>query len=255
MKICLTSDLHGHLPEIPECDILVIAGDICPHIAQPGSMRDVCFQRTWLNREFKWWCDKVPAKHIVATWGNHDFVGQKVKLDFAADQIRCTMLVDEPVEIEGLTFWGSPWSSWFHDWAFNPPRVGGDKFLATKYAMIPECTDVIISHGPPTGLGDRTADGFLTGSLALLDRIEQLSASLLVCGHIHESQGSFTYKRADGGTTQVVNASMLDRAYQPVNLPFMARFEDQSLVGIYMDDHKDLLTDEFRRPSSFQIGR
>lgn len=50
MKIVATSDFHGVLPpveSIPECDVLVIAGDVCP-------LRDhgVEFQRSWLLTNF-----------------------------------------------------------------------------------------------------------------------------------------------------------------------------------------------------------
>lgn len=50
MRIAATSDLHGHLPEVPDCDLLLIAGDICP--LEDGSIR---VQGRWLDTELLGW--------------------------------------------------------------------------------------------------------------------------------------------------------------------------------------------------------
>ena len=64
VTVCATADLHGWLPPISPCDLLLIAGDICPPTDQ----------RHWLDTNFRTWLVDSPARHVVATWGNNDVV-------------------------------------------------------------------------------------------------------------------------------------------------------------------------------------
>ena len=50
--------------------------------------------------------------------------------------------------MEGVKVYGSPWQPWFGGWAFNLER-GPD--IAAKWALIPDDTDVLLTHGPPAG--------------------------------------------------------------------------------------------------------
>ena len=50
MKIVALSDLHGTLPTfVPECDVVVIAGDILPLNIQRKIDESIC----WLCNDFK----------------------------------------------------------------------------------------------------------------------------------------------------------------------------------------------------------
>lgn len=73
MKIIVTSDLHGTLPEIKtEFDLLLICGDICP-----VWNHDRRYQKEWLNTDFADWIKSLPYKNalsrVVCIAGNHDY--------------------------------------------------------------------------------------------------------------------------------------------------------------------------------------
>src|SRR4051812_33105513 len=135
IRVCATSDLHGHLPAIPECDLLLLVGDLCPHgfadqdgKALPGcSIRtELSFQRHWVATHLNPWLkdvrDSSGCREILATWGNHDFIGEDWGL---VDHIECTILNDAMHEFEGYTIYGTPWVGMFdycgplgRPWAF-----------------------------------------------------------------------------------------------------------------------------------------
>lgn len=213
MKIICVSDLHENLIDIPECDILIIAGDL-----SFAFYNDLSAKHEFLCTKFKDWLDKVPAKEIVFIAGNHD---QSIESWGYPDNagLRCHYLQDSCVELFGIKIWGTPWQPWFYDWAFNAPVTGGEKFLSTKYKDIPQDTDIIVSHGPPYGYGDKTHTGEHVGSHALLDTIQSIKPTLVVCGHIHPGRGEYTYKHDENTATFIVNASIVDNEYKPVYSP------------------------------------
>jgi hypothetical protein len=56
--------------------------------------------------------------------------------------------------------------------------------------MIPDDTDVLITHGPPHGVLDAAMDGFLCGCEELLDAVTtRVKPRLHIFGHIHEGYG------------------------------------------------------------------
>ncbi|SFS33448.1 hypothetical protein SAMN05660206_101200 [Sphingobacterium wenxiniae] len=71
--------------------------------------------------------------------------------------------------------------------------------------MIPDDTDILITHGPPFGILDETVYGKRTGGEELLLRVYQVKPKYHIFGHIHEDHGSFTK-----GETTFINNSILD---------------------------------------------
>lgn len=115
---------------------------------------------------------------------------------------------------DGIKIWGSPWQPEFRGWAFNLQR--GDKILE-KWNLIPSDTDILITHGPPLGFGDKLTSGARVGCVELLATVRQrVRPRLHVFGHIHDNPGQWT----DGATT-FVNAAACDRKYRPVQAPVL----------------------------------
>ncbi len=203
MRIVCISDTHNQLDRlrIPPGDLLIHAGDLSGR----GSHKELARQLGLFAA--------LPHRHKVVIAGNHDWGFQ---LDHAASRALVTgavYLQDEAVTIEGLRIYGSPWQPWFLDWAFNYPR---GQSLAPIWDRIPEGTDLLITHGPPLGHGDRTVSGEDVGCPALLDAIRRIKPRLHVFGHIHEGYGV-----TQEGPTTCVNASSCTEDYHPTNAPIV----------------------------------
>lgn len=116
--------------------------------------------------------------------------------------------------VSGLHFWGSPWTPEFCDWAFN--LTCGEE-CSEKLAMIPEETDILVTHGPPYGIGDFCVSGKSAGCRELLSEVQnRIKPILHVFGHIHEAYGVTQLHE-----TTFVNASTCNLAYVPCREPII----------------------------------
>jgi len=212
MRLVVTSDCHGKLlhARIPAGDVLILGGDILAnHSGNPDT--DAALQLDEL-RDLDARCGRLGFKHVVMIAGNHDWLFERVKGAHHALK-NIVYLEDSGTEIDGVKFWGSPHQPWFYDWAFNHPRNGRE--LAHYWSLIPDDTDVLITHGPPFGILDLPfGKGDPAGCELLLMRVKEVKPRVHIFGHIHGSYG-----QQQIGTTLFVNACLCNELYQPVNPP------------------------------------
>jgi len=227
MRIVALSDQHGHLPEVQPCDLLIVAGDVCPDRIGPSFARHhPARQKAWFDEQARPWVAAAPAAHKILTWGNHDWCGQDCSFDGDSPEVAPStalqILVDagtsvpRPGAVGGaISVWATPWSRRFMDWAFMRSRED----LAAGYAAIPEHVDILVSHQPPYGLGDHAVDeqsGQIEhlGSHELLAAIARVKPRLVICGHIHSGYGCF-----ESAGTPIYNVSIVNEHYRVVRPP------------------------------------
>ena len=212
MIIYAISDTHGKLDfDIPECDLLLHAGDIAPWYGG-WTLND---QLDWFDTKFVEWAKSVPAKHVVLIPGNHDFVCEQGLIAVNENlPDNCHIIHDKLIEIEGLKVFGTSWQPRFCNWAFNCSDTKDD--LYRRYKAIPEAVDVLLTHCPPKGACDVVQDGFNAtganlGSSSLMLRLYELQPKPLVniCGHIHSAYG-----QSNIGETKIYNVSVVNEKYE-----------------------------------------
>lgn len=218
MEITFISDTHHLVRDdedrafmtsmLPGGPILVHSGDVSARGTE------------WEIRKFLEWFSSLPYAHKILISGNHDFFFEIAKPEevkaLIAEYPGITYLNDSGVIIEGIKFWGSPVTPYFHNWAFN--RY--DHEIEEHWNKIPNTIDVLITHGPPKGILDLTTyTSENVGCPKLLNRIKQIKPRVHAFGHIHEGRGM----HEEDGTT-FINASMVDLRYNLViEKPFIVK--------------------------------
>lgn len=202
MEIVALSDTHGmHDLAIPSGDVLVHAGDV----SMLGKSEEI--------QSFLGWFASLPHPRKLFIAGNHDFLLEK-DTSILDGFPTIEYLMDEEIIIDGIKFYGSPWTPKFGEWAFMRP----DDELERAWNYIPADVDVLITHGPPYSILDRTVfyGNISVGSKSLLNRVLTIRPKYHIFGHIHEGYGGKSRK-----ATTFYNVSVMDEQYQQRNSPIV----------------------------------
>lgn len=284
-RFCLVSDTHNQDPKssdatgytyrqpLPSADVLLHAGDL----TMVGGFKE--YQKV-LN-----WIKAADAELKIVIAGNHDLdlhedyyvkhsgeteivsrgeVKENKELWTGAEAKEAGIFyLEEGLKTftlkSGATFtiYTSPWQPEFYDWAFNYPR-DEDRFNPPATSSDPEpcnpipswpMVDIILTHGPPYGILDKTARGDDAGCEFLRNAVRRARPRLHCFGHIHEGWGAqrikwnqnvvenanpakeqmlrdrSAYLSAHNDTfgeeTVFVNASIMNLQYRPLNAPWV----------------------------------
>lgn len=213
-KIIATSDLHGYLPDIEPCDLLLIAGDICPIESDNRQLKahDKATQEKWILHEFAEWCELQPAKRIVWCAGNHDFgpemKGFKERVDEGFPKW-VTYLKSEVAVVDGLTIFAMPFTPNLPSWAF----YASHKAWQWLPEDIPGYTDILMLHSPPKGaMLDGGHPDWATPEPMFKEIVDRIDPKLVLCGHIHEGYGTVKFR-----DITFANVAHCDQYYNPIN--------------------------------------
>ena len=159
------------------------------------------------------------VKHFIFVPGNHELAFEINEAFFlhalSGIHNNIHILINKEKLIDGVSFFGSPVTPPFFDWAWN----WKEKQRKILWESAPK-VDVLVTHGPAFGTLDvvenirSKENGENVGCKELKKYITKNKPKLHVFGHIHTGYGIHD---ADG--TKSVNASIMNEHYVPVNHP------------------------------------
>lgn len=239
--VCI-SDTHNRADELeellPDGDVFLHCGDFTDY----GTVEEV--------KKFNEFLGRLPHRHKIVIAGNHEMTFDENVLPMTGEVrdhrrmtqslllknrneltsrglthmsqllTNCIYLQDSMTTVHGLRIYGSPWQPQFCEWAFN---LGSLEELREVWDKIPEGIDVLMTHGPPFGRGDRCTMDVNGGCPELLLAVQnRVRPKFHVYGHIHEGRDP-DWNEDEGfstdGITTFINAAVLNRSYKLVFPP------------------------------------
>jgi Icc-related predicted phosphoesterase len=204
MIITFISDTHCKHNQIAQYltggDLIVHTGDFCS-VGYKHEVEDFC----------KWFSKLNNYTNKIFIAGNHDGLFEKdleTALNIVYKYNNIIYLQDTFIVIDGIKIYGSPWQPHFMDWAFNLPRGGSE--LEEKWAKIPENTDILLTHTPPSHILDTNKDYYNIGCERLRERIKVVQPKIHAFGHIHTNRGYIDKVWDSGNITHFINSVIMN---------------------------------------------
>ena len=183
MRILHLSDTHGlhqKIKDMPEADVIIHSGDI----SHNGIEEEVL--------DFLNWYIELPYEHKIFVTGNHDLcLWDAVGIEDLPSNVY--FLQDNSIVIDDIKFFGLGYNH--------------------SEELIPDDTDVVITHEPPVMILDKSA-GTHWGNAPLRNRILEIRPKYHLFGHAHESYGALKQE-----STVFSNASLLNEMNRLVRKP------------------------------------
>ncbi|AEU37598.1 metallophosphoesterase family protein [Granulicella mallensis] len=209
MRVAAISDTHGRQNwEMPNCDVFIHAGDM----TGSGSLQETAAFAARLRKEME---SANGPPHAIIVPGNHDECFET--LPRATRELfgpNVHVLEDEPLVLDGVTFYGSPWTTPFMLWRF----MADESRLAMLYQNMPTSVDILVTHGPPHGILDPGWKVKHAGSMALAKAVADRQVRHHIFGHLHGAGGQLvqqgtrtfiTSQRATKNTGLSINLACL----------------------------------------------
>ena len=218
MRIVALSDMHGALPAVAECDVVVIAGDIVPVAKECDGEESA----EWFRGPFQEWALSLPCKMVVFIGGNHDRLLEYLLKEYTIEEIhnglfakdtenKIVLLHDSAYTFEGVVIYGTPWCPNLVTWAF----YAEDEARRASFEEIPDC-DILLTHCPAkigtqgVVLQECKKCGSDFGDPILAEVLRTKRIGWVISGHIHSGDHNVEML----GDIRCRNCSIMDERYK-----------------------------------------
>lgn len=204
MRIIGISDTHNMHEKLTneinnlyqsENDILIHAGDMTE-----GNKEDLININNWFSKL------KFKKSNIICVSGNMDGISLDGTLNGHKIFNNAIYLEHELYQLninnKLINIFGSPWTLKF----VGGFQIYNEKTSNNLWNKVPNNIDILITHGPPAGILDRTSSGIHTGDNSLYDNVfNRIKPKVHIFGHVHNSFGNKTIDNI-----QFVNVAQYD---------------------------------------------